>query len=398
MRCIYIDGEAGAAGDMLLGALLDLGVDAAEVSDAIRPVVPCAFELTVERVSVNGIGANRLHVKTDEGAMHRTLPVIESLLEQGSLSGAVRERAAGVYRRLAVAEAKVHGATPETVRFHEVGAADAVVDIVGVVWALEKLVVERVLCAPLVLGSGVGRSAHGPIHYPAPAVMEILRGKPVRQVSGLGETTTPTGAALLAELAEFTEEVQFTPERTGYGAGSRTLADRPNLLRATLGALPMEGETDRLWLAASDIDNTRPEVFEWMAERLRAAGAIDVVMTDVAMKKNRRGTRVEALCKPERRAAVAEIILMETASLGVRWHQVTRTKLRRTVEAVATPWGTISVKVARMPNGERRAVPEYDECRRAAESSGRPLLSVIEEVQRLYGKVTESPGEGTGKG
>lgn len=397
MRCVFIDGEAGAAGDMLLGAILDLGIDSAEVSDAIRPVVPCGFKLTVERVSVNGIGANRLHVEVDEGATHRTLPDIVSLLDQGSLSAAVRERAAGVYRRLAVAEAQVHGATPETVRFHEVGAADAVVDIVGVVWALEKLAVDRVLCAPLVLGSGVGTSAHGPIHYPAPAVMEILRGKPIRLVSGLGETTTPTGAALLAELAEFTEELQFTPERTGYGAGSRTLADRPNLLRATLGTLPMDWETDRLWLAASDIDNTRPEVFEWVAERLRGAGAIDVMMTDVAMKKNRRGTRVEVLCPSENRAAVAEIILMETASLGVRWHQVTRMKLRRRVEAVATPWGTIHVKVAWMPNGERRAVPEYDECRRAAESSGRPLLSVIEDVQRLYGEATESLSEGIGK-
>jgi hypothetical protein len=228
--------------------------------------------------------------------------------------------------------------------------------------------------------------------------MEILRGRPVRQVSGLGETTTPTGAALLAEIAEFTEEVQLTPERVGYGAGSRTLADRPNLLRATLGELAAAWETDRLWLAASDIDNTRPEVFEWVAERLRVAGAIDVIMTDVAMKKNRRGTRVEVLCPAENRAAVAEIILMETASLGVRWHQVTRTKLRRTVESVTTPWGAIHVKVARMPNGERRAVPEYDECRRAAEASGRPLLSIIEDVERLYWNTSESPTDGTGKG
>lgn len=383
MKCLYIDGNAGAAGDMILGALIDLGLDLKALKDVLRPIVPSEFDLIVERVSPNGIAATRLTVSVTEDVKHRHLAQVLALLDKGSLSATVRERITGVFRRLAAAEAKIHSSTIECVHFHEVGANDAIIDIVGSIWGFESLGIKRVYCAPLVLGSGVGVSAHGPIHYPAPAVLEILNGIPVRHVAELGETTTPTGAAILAEVAEFPPEIAVTGERVGYGAGMKTFTDRPNLLRATLCEINAPFAGDTLWLGTSDIDNTRPEVFEWVAEKLREAGAADVVTLTVSMKKGRQGTRIEVLCDSAKRDAMAAIILSETASLGVRWIEVTRTKLERRIESVKTPWGPIHVKVASTPEGDR-AVPEYDDCRAAASKHRVPLIEVIDRTAYLY--------------
>ncbi|HUU45224.1 MAG TPA: nickel pincer cofactor biosynthesis protein LarC [Acidobacteriota bacterium] len=384
MKCLFVDGEAGAAGDMFLAALIDLGVSPARLSEAMAPALPDGFQLAVEPVSIHGIAAKKLRITLPPGGAHRRLSDVVSLLAKTDCAPSVQERAKAIFRRLAEAEARIHNATPEEVRFHEIGADDAILDVLGAAWGLAELGVEKVYCAPLVLGSGVGQSAHGPIHYPAPAVMEILRGRPIRHVTGLGETTTPTGAAILAEVAEFTEEVLFTPARIGYGAGTRTLPDRPNLLRATIGTSADIFETDRMWVGASDIDNTRPEVFEWLSERLRAVGAVDITLTDVAMKKGRPGVRVEVLCTGSGRAAAAAVLLSETASLGVRWTPVVRTKLPRHIETVTTAWGPIRVKVAELPDGGRRAVPEYDDCRAVAAQNGVPLITVFETVNQLY--------------
>lgn len=368
---------------MILGALIGLGLDHERLSRVLLPVAGAEFTLGVEQVSIHGVAANRVTVEVASEPHHRTLNDVEALLDRGALSSAVLGRVKAVFRRLADAEARIHRSTPERVHFHEVGATDAIIDIVGACWGFEQLRIEAILCAPLVLGSGLGRSAHGPIIYPAPAVLEILRGRPVRFEQGLGETTTPTGAAILAEVAQFVDDAMLTPEAVGYGAGHREIDDRPNLLRVTLGVAPEVYDTDRLWLAASDVDNTRPEVFDWLADRLRSVGAIDVMFSGVSMKKGRRGIRVEALCTSECRARVAELILAETGSLGVRWHPVTRTKLPRRTEMIDTPWGPIAIKIASAPTGER-GIPEYEDCRRAAEISGEPLIAIIDAVTALY--------------
>ncbi|GAB4325094.1 MAG: nickel pincer cofactor biosynthesis protein LarC [Candidatus Zixiibacteriota bacterium] len=383
MPTLYFDGQAGVAGDMILGVLIDLGLSVEELTETLTPIAPVAFSIRVERVSVFGLHAQRVSVEVGEEKAHRHLKDVLALLDRGSLSDAVRERAARTYRRLADAEATIHNSTPETVHFHEVGATDAIVDIAGTVWGLERLGIERVLSAPIVMGSGVGRSAHGPIIYPAPAALEIVRGLPVRFEEGIGETTTPTGAAILAEVAEFTDELLMTPERVGYGAGHKQFDDRPNLLRGTLGEVSEAFDIDHIWVGTSDIDNTRPEVFDWLAERLRAAGAIDVVFSDVAMKKGRRGTRIEVLCTAAQRPQMAELILSETGSLGIRWNPVVRTKLPRRCETIDTPWGAIRIKVAVAPNGER-GIPEYDDCRAAAEQHRVPLQTIIDTATRMY--------------
>ena len=389
MRILYFDGQAGVAGDMVLGALIDLGIDPAAMSETLHPITPVEFTITTESVSICGLAATRVRVDVGEEKAHRHLSEIEGLLERGSLSASVRERARNIYRRLADAEAQIHSSTREKVHFHEVGATDAIVDIVGSVWGIEQLGIERVYCAPPVLGSGVGTSAHGPIIYPAPAALEILRGYPVRFESDLGETTTPTGAAVLAEIAEFVDDMPVVPEKVGYGAGHKTFDDRPNLLRATLGTLAVTFDTDRIWLGASDIDNTRPEVFDWLAVRLRDAGAIDVMFTSVSMKKGRPGTRVEILAPEDKRHVMTEIVLRETGSLGVRWNPVERLKLPRRIETVATPWGEIRIKVATLGDGER-GIPEHDDCVRVAQQHNVPLQYVIATATRLFDQLSES--------
>ena len=259
MRALYFDGQAGVAGDMILGALVDLGLSVDDLTAVLRPIAPVDFKISVEQVSLYGLGAKRVTVEVGNEKSHRHLGDILALLEKGNFSEATKQRIGRVYRRLAEAEAHIHSATPETVHFHEVGATDAIVDIAGSIWGLEQLGVTHVLSAPIVMGSGTGRSAHGPIIYPAPAALHIMRGLPVRFEEGIGETTTPTGAAILAEVAEFTDELLMIPESIGYGAGHKTFDDRPNLLRATLGTVDESFDSDHIWVGTSDIDNTRPE-------------------------------------------------------------------------------------------------------------------------------------------
>ncbi len=383
MPTLYFDGQAGVAGDMILGVLVDLGLSVDELTDTLTPIAPVDFSINAEQVSIYGLNAQRITVSVGDEKAHRHLKDVLELLERGSLSEFAKQRVARIYRRLAEAEAKIHNSTPEKVHFHEVGATDAIVDIAGSVWGLERLGIDRVVSAPLVMGAGVGRSAHGPIIFPAPATLEIVRGLPVRFEDGLGETTTPTGAAILAEIADFSDEVLMTPDRIGYGAGHKHFDDRPNLLRATVGTVDESFDTDHIWVGASDIDNTRPEVFDWLADRLRAAGAIDVVFSDVAMKKGRRGTRIEVLCTAVERQRIAELILGETGSLGIRWTAAVRTKLPRRCETVTTPWGAIRIKVAEAPGGER-GIPEYDDCRTAAEQHSVPLQTIIETATRIF--------------
>ncbi len=383
MKILYFDGEAGAAGDMILGALVHLGLDPNELTQLLKPIAPTEFTIKVDDVSIYGIASKRVTVAVGDEPKHRNVAQIEVLLDKGKLSAEVRACVSRVVQRLAAAEAHVHSSTPDKVHFHEVGMTDAIMDIVGSVWGIERLGVDAVYAAPLVLGAGQGHSAHGPIIYPAPAVIEILRGLPVRVQTGIGETTTPTGAAILAEIAEFTEDVSMCCDAVGYGAGHRAFPDRPNLLRAMLGTDSGYYDSDRVWVAASDIDNTRPEVFDWLAERLYDAGAIDVTFLDVAMKKGRKGMRVEALCSADRRDVIAETILSETGSLGVRWIPVSRTKLKRRSETVDTEWGPIRIKVAIMPRGER-GIPEYDDCRKAAAEYGVPLMTVMETAARIF--------------
>lgn len=395
MRVAYFDCFAGISGDMTLGALLDAGLLVADLQRALNGLKVPGWRLDVARVTKQGIAGTQVKVLVDETAdlPHRHLDDILALLAASDLDEVVRERATAVFRRLAAAEAAVHGSDIAHVHFHEVGALDSIVDIVGAVAGLHLLGVERIVASPLPLGHGFVRAAHGLLPVPAPAVVQLLagRGIPVRDRGDemqTGELVTPTGAALLAELAdEFGPYPPMTVHATGFGAGQRDMP-YPNLLRLVLGetdeapaaAVSTEAayQADRLLLLETNIDDMNPEIFGYVSQRLFAAGALDVWLTPIYMKKGRPATLLTALCAAGQADRITELILQETTSLGLRRQEIERLCLPRTIEQVETPWGPVRVKIAYLPNGQRKAAPEYEDCQALAAQHGVPLRTVYQ--------------------
>jgi uncharacterized protein (TIGR00299 family) protein len=386
MRLAYFDCFSGISGDMTLGALIHLGVPVQWLAQSIAQLPLEGFALTAGSVRCNGIVATRIGVEIEETHHHRTFEHIQGMIEKSRLSDRVKGASLAVFDRLATAESVVHGCPKASVHFHEVGAIDAIVDIVGVCLGLEYLEVDHILSSPLPLGGGFVACAHGVLPVPAPAVLEILKGVPVYGGdASLGELVTPTGAALLTGLdAEFKAMPQMRIDRIGYGAGSREIADRPNLLRVAIGE-PLHcavEATEQLVLVETCIDDMNPEIFSYLMERLFEDGALDVYWVPVQMKKNRPGTLVNVLCAPERRMAVVSRILTETTSLGVRYHQVYRNALVREAVEMPTVFGAVQMKKVSVPNGQARLVPEYEECRRIARERNIPLRQVYDTILR----------------
>ena len=389
MRIAYFDCFAGISGDMTLGALLDVGLPLADLQRALAGLNVPGWRLDATRVTRRGIAGAQVKVLVDEAAdlPHRHLNDILSLLAASSLEEQVRRAAAAVFTRLAAAEAAVHGSDIAHVHFHEVGALDSIVDIVGAVAGLHLLGVERIVASPLPLGHGFVTAAHGLLPVPAPAVVQLLagRGIPVADRDVAGEMVTPTGAALLAELAdEFGPYPAMTVRAAGFGAGQRDMPF-PNLLRlvlgdaaATPGQPPACDQIERLLLLETNIDDMNPELFGYISQRLFDAGALDVWLTPIYMKKGRPATLLSVLCALAQADWLTELVLTETTSLGLRRQEVERCCLPRTIERVDTPWGPVRVKVALLPNGQRKAAPEYEDCRALAEAHGVPLRTIYQ--------------------
>lgn len=387
MRIAYFDCFAGISGDMTLGALLDVGLPLADLQRTLDGLSVSGWRLEVTRVARRGIAGAQVKVLVDEAAdlPHRHLDDILSLLAASNLEEKVRRSAAAVFTRLAAAEAAVHGSDLAHVHFHEVGALDSIVDIVGAVAGLHLLGVERIVASPLPLGHGFVTAAHGLLPVPAPAVVQLLagRGIPVADRDVAGEMVTPTGAALLAELAdEFGPYPAMTVRAAGFGAGQRDMPF-PNLLRLVLGDAADAPDkpsayyqTERLLLLETNIDDMNPELFGYVSQRLFDAGALDVWLTPIYMKKGRPATLLSALCATAQADRLTELILTETTSLGLRRQEVERWRLPRTIERVDTPWGPVRVKVALLPNGQRKVAPEYEDCRALAEAHGVPLRAI----------------------
>ena len=377
----YLDAFSGISGDMTVGALLDLGVPFAELRAALDGLGLPDLAVASERREQGGLRATKFVVTTGEPPGERTFAIVRAVLARAGLAAAVRERALAVFAALADAEARVHGVAIDDVHFHEVGAADAIADVVGTAFGIEALGVTSLYVSALPLGRGIVDTRHGPLPIPAPATVELLRGYAVRAGDGEGEMVTPTGAAILRGLgAVSAPPPAFRPERVGYGAGTRRLADRPNVLRILLGdaaAVPAGLATDEMLVIESTIDDMSPEPWEHVMTRLFAAGAVDVALLPVHMKKSRPGVQVQVIAPPAAREAVAAALFAETTTIGLRMHAVTRWKLARHVREVATPYGTIAVKIA---GGDAPSViaPEYESCRAAAERHGVPLRVVYE--------------------
>lgn len=382
MRIAYFDGASGASGDMILGALLDAGVDLDELRSELRALPIDGYALRAERVTRAGIAATMATVETAGGQEHRDLADIRSLLDTSSLAPDDRGSAMSVFARLAAAEAAAHGIEVDDVHFHEVGAVDAIVDVVGAVVGLRLLGVERVFSAPLVVGSGVARAEHGELPVPAPGTLRLIAeaGAPVapaRQEPAF-EALTPTGAALLTTLAVF-DRPAMRLTTIGYGAGRRDTPSRPNVLRLWLGetlAEPAATPAARLLLFESNIDDMSPELYGWVQEQLFAAGALDVWFAPIQMKKNRPATLLSAIAPPGDEAAIVRTFLRETSTLGVRVRDVWRHEAERHSFAFVSSLGEVRAKARILPDGAIAAAPEHESCREIADAKGLPLIDV----------------------
>jgi len=383
MKVAYFDCFAGASGDMILGALMDAGLSPDDLRERLSALRLPGWRLNVQRIVKHGLAAISVEVESEAESAERTLGDIEALIANGALPERDRTLALRIFRRLAEAEAQVHGVSPEEVHFHEVGAVDAIVDVVGAVSGLSLLGVERVHVSPLPLGRGFVHAAHGLLPLPGPAVIELLRGVPVVGRETEGETVTPTGAAILTTLAaSYGALPPFTIQHVGYGAGRRE-ADYPNMLRVLIGETEIEANVEWLVLLETNIDDLNPQVYDHTMNRLLGAGALDVWLTPVQMKKNRPGVLVSVLCQAADEAALTGILFRETTTLGLRRQMTERRRLPREIREVQTRFGPARVKVAFADGQVLRAVPEYDDCKHLAEANGVPLREVLAEAERL---------------
>jgi uncharacterized protein (TIGR00299 family) protein len=366
---------------MMVGALLDAGVSFKHLEDALGSLPLKGARLSSRRKTVSGIAAMKFDVEVLEPQPERHLSQILQMIDASSISAAAKRRASAIFEVLADAEAKVHHTTPEHVHFHEVGAVDSIMDVVGTAWALEELGIGELLVSPLPMGTGFARSQHGIIPVPAPATAELLAGFAIKIGDGPAEMVTPTGAAVVRALGRSAAmPLSFEIEKIGYGAGTREYEDRPNVLRIMIGREPGALDSDELIEIAANIDDLNPQIYDHVMERLFAAGARDVTLTPIIMKKGRPAITLSVLAESGGRDAIAKVIFTETSSIGLRFHPVSRMKLRREIREVETKWGAVKVKFSE-GEGVITVTPEYDDCRRISLERGVPLKTVMEEVR-----------------
>jgi len=376
MRIALLEPFAGVAGDMFVGACLDAGASFPGLKRTLEGLGLEGVRVTQRKVSRCGVAARKFRVRAPEERRHRGLAAIRKILKRAELDRAVRARAEAAFTRLGEAEAKVHGIALAEVHFHEVGAADAICDIVGAALCLASLEVERVYCRPLPLSTGWVEAAHGRIPVPAPATLELMKGRPSYDSGLEGELVTPTGAALVAAWAERAPPPPFTVTAIGYGAGDRDPAEYPNVCRITVGEADGAAPAG-LWELVCDLDDATPQVLGGLIGRLLEAGALDATLAPVQMKKERPGTRVCALVRAASIPAVEEVLFAEGTTLGVRRRAVERTELPRRVVRVQTPHGSVRLKIGELGGRVVHVAPEYEDCAALARQAGVPLREVM---------------------
>jgi uncharacterized protein (TIGR00299 family) protein len=385
MKIAYLDCFSGASGDMFLGALLDAGLALDDLRVALRSLPLQGYTLRARKEGRSHLFGTRFVVDIEKDKQHaRTLSDIRTVINEASLSRWVKETSTRIFEHIAVEEAKIHNRLPEEVHFHEVGALDSIVDIVGAVFGVESLGLASLYASPLPLGSGFVETRHGRIPLPAPATTALLRGIPVYDSGIKDELVTPTGAALLKGLSSaFGPMPSMIVERIGYGVGSRELADRPNLLRILVGRGEEEHETETVVVMEANVDDANPEWLGFLMERLFEAGALDVLFFPVQMKKNRPAVQIQVIGKPHQKDFLMEILFRESTTLGVRYHVIQRKILARDHAEIASPWGKMKVKRIPRPDGSIQVLPEYESCRKIAVEKGLPLKDVYRWVISL---------------
>ena len=379
MRAAILDPFSGISGDMTLGALLDVGLDA-EWLRALPGVLGLdGVTVRVADVRRADIACKKVDFDIPPQPHGRHLKHLREIVDRAPAPAAVKQRADAAFTAIAEQEAAIHGTTVERVHLHEVGAVDAILDVVGAVWGFEKLGVERVYCGPIATGDGVVQAAHGALPVPAPATLKLLEGHPVRPgPEGAGELVTPTGAALVRVLSSGPPPREYVPLRSGFGAGTKDFVGRANALRVIVAETAASGDSlEELVLLTSDIDDMSPEYLAAVADLLREAGALDVVLLPTIMKRGRPGMRIEVLTRPAAAAALEEVLLTESTTIGVRRTPVSRRALPRERREVEVLGHRIGVKVVRLPGGGVRAKPEFNDVQRVAQQTGRPLRDIF---------------------
>jgi uncharacterized protein (TIGR00299 family) protein len=383
MRIAYGDLIGGVSGDMFVGALLDVGLSKKELTAELKKIPTLRFQLEVAKKSVHGIRATRCRVLYRAEGSRRSWKDIRSLIQRSKLDRNVKEIGSEIFARLAAAEGKIHGVAPDKVHFHELGATDSVVDIMSAAIGVRALAIESFHFSRVPLGRGIVRAAHGPLPLPGPATLELLKGIPVEGVDVQGETVTPTGAAIVRVLGEtFGDQPRMVVDKAGYGAGEKDWPNRPNVFRLVLGSGAATWKQEDMVVIETNIDDMNPEFYDYVFDRLFAAGARDVSLSPIQMKKNRPGTLLRVIAETRDREKLAGILFGETSTIGIRYYPISRLTLKRASGIVKTRYGKIRVKIIEEPDGTKRASPEYDDLKRIAASKNIPLKILHEEVAR----------------
>ena len=384
MKTIYLDCFSGISGDMMLGALVDAGVDLEAIQAGVASLGLANCRLVAHEVKRRGFRATKVDVEHEPEHAHRHLHHIVNMIDASSLTLRQKQLATSIFQHLAEAEAKVHGTTVQKVHFHEVGAVDSIADIVGSAIGIDLLGAQRIHCSPIPTGSGTVKIAHGLVSVPAPATAELLRGIPLAPSRIESELTTPTGAAIVSTLADsFGPLPPMRIERIGYGAGSRDFESQANLVRLLVGQSDGAADGDQVWMLETNLDDLSGELVGYTMQLLLDAGALDVYTTAIQMKKNRPAVMLSVLCEAQRIQSLEHILFHETTTLGIRRWPVERHKLPRRAVTVDTPWGPVDGKLALLDDRQRFS-PEYEACRTIAAAHRVPLQQVYEAAQRAY--------------
>lgn len=380
---------------MILGALVAAGADARALQSQLKLLDVAEFEVSFEKVDRSGISATHALVRVPDESQHRQLSAILKLIAGSSLSERVRKRASLIFERLGEAEARIHNVPVEKIHFHEVGALDAIIDVVGACIGFELLDIERFIASPLHVGSGMVEMAHGRFPVPPPAVVELLRDAPIYSTDIKGELVTPTGAAIISTVcAEFGSLPRMRVAATGYGAGTRQYKDFPNVLRVMIGETnEAKIESEKLFMIETNLDDTSPQIIGHTMDRAFALGALDCFFMPVQMKKNRPGVLISILCRVADREALTQLLFAETTTLGVRSYEIERRALAREFVMVETEFGAINVKVARKDENLCNVAPEYEDCRAAALRAGVPLHAVEWAARAAFFKAIDEKGK-----
>lgn len=389
MKVAYFDCFSGISGDMCLGALLDAGIPLPVLKEELRSLHLDSDEIKEATVTRGGLRAKKIDVITGKDEPHRSFSDISEIITASDLPQDIKEKGLRIFGRLFEAEARVHGGKAEEIHLHELSGTDCIIDIIGTLVCLKKLKIEKVISSPLNIGGGMVTTEHGLLPVPTPATAELLKKAPLYSTGIRRELTTPTGAVIISGLAaEFRPFPEMKLEATGYGAGGYNLDEQPNLLRVFTGQMVETGgeelnglTTERLLTIETNIDDMNPQAYGYVMKRLFAEGALDVYLLNTIMKKTRPGTILNVLCHPKERERLIGIILQETPTLGVRYHESERVCLEREIEKVETEFGMVHYKS--VSTGEfKKSVPEYEDCLKIAEDTGIPLIEVMKRLNR----------------